>query len=93
MTTSETLPKQCAAILLSNECTVILIKNGQDGYHELRTMRTPADAIEFRDILNTAMTVSSPQREAMFAGSLFGFDCPAADPENYNVDGSIRLSA
>ena len=36
---------------------------------------------------NAKLGVSRAQEEAMKAGSMFGFQVPAADPRNYDADG------
>jgi hypothetical protein len=43
------------------------------------------------DKWNTAHGISKAESEAMLAGSLFGFDIPAADPANYDAAGNLSL--
>ena len=42
---------------------------------------------EAADALNDAMRVTKAQSAAMLAGSMFGWDVPAADPKNYDENG------
>lgn len=62
---------------------VIAVKRHESGYHPIHT-KSNADA------LNAAEGVSNAQREAMLAGSLFGWHCRAADPNNYDAAGNLR---
>ena len=39
--------------------------------------------------MNRKLGVSEAQAEAMKAGSMFGWDTPAADPKNYNENGFL----
>lgn len=68
----------CFAILPGTDDTVIGIKKGERGYYTTQGM-TPADVATF----NKKLGVSPAQREAMLAGSLFGFSAPGADPACY----------
>ena len=43
-----------------------------------------------RQILNQRIGVTRGMEEAMRGGSMFGFDKPIADPENYNEDGTMK---
>jgi hypothetical protein len=52
---------------------VIGVKRGESGYYPIWTHCTA-------DELNEAHGVTAAQREAMYAGSLFGWHTPAADP-------------
>ena len=45
------------------------------------------------DDLNATQGDTIQQREAMAAGSLFGFHTPAADPESYDEHGNVRPEA
>ena len=54
---------------------VIVITRGEPGYKPFPT-RQSADA------LNAQFNVSIAQREAMLAGSMFGYHVPAADPDH-----------
>lgn len=63
----------------------ILIKRGEKGYY-------PQDSLKHRnpDELNEILGVSKPQAEAMYAGSLFGWNVPASNPEMYDENGDFR---
>lgn len=39
---------------------------------------------------NRNLGVTKAQEAAMKAGSMFGFQVPAADPKNYDVDGKLK---
>ena len=81
------LPEQCYSILDSTG-EVIILQKGVDGYS---TTDIPAtDRISARQIVdhyNEKLGVTKAQEAAMKAGSMFGWDVPAADPKSYNEDG------
>lgn len=54
----------------------IMIKRRRSGYYVLET-RLTAEA------LNQAFGVTAEQAYAMLAGSMFGWDCPGANPATY----------
>lgn len=54
---------------------VIGVRRGEAGYYPIFT---PLSA----DELNAERNVTSAQREAMYNGSLFGWDTPSADPSH-----------
>lgn len=64
---------------------VIGVRRGESGYYPIFT---PLSAHE----LNEERNVSSAQREAMYNGSLFGWDTPSADPANPMVIKSAEIS-
>jgi len=82
------LPKMCYAM---NDVTkrLILIRRGEAVYHELQDdeslllAATPGVV----DRLNGTLGVTPAQREAMVAGSMFGWNVPAADPTRYDAEG------
>ena len=81
------LPEECYSVR-EETGEVILIKKGEDGYFPTDTRF--ADAEEARksaDKKNEALGVTKAQEQAMKAGSLFGWACPAADPKNYDENG------
>lgn len=70
-----------------------IIKRGESGYHLTdydRANRTNQDASQIVDNLNGRMKVSKAQAAAMYAGSLFSWNIPAADPRKYDEDGKLR---
>jgi hypothetical protein len=69
------LPKMCAAYLPSDN-SPIWIARGATGYW-------PAPADLDVNAFNTKHAISKAQVEAMFAGSMFGWHVPGADPLNY----------
>jgi hypothetical protein len=75
--TLKKLPRYCAAKDPVTGST-ILIERGVSGYW-------PAPDV-IVDSYNGARGVTPAQVEAMTAGSMFGWDCPAADPDTYAKD-------
>ena len=83
----DNLPEQCYSVLSGSD-EIIIIKRGEKGYFKTDIPVTDKD--EARSIVNeynTKLGVSKAQEEAMKAGSMFGFQVPAADPRNYDADG------
>lgn len=54
---------------------VIGVRRGESGYHPIFTRRTAEE-------LNAQHGVTPEQREAMYNGSLFGWDTPGANPSH-----------
>lgn len=83
----DNLPEQCYSVLSGSD-KIIIIKRGEKGYFKTDIPVTDKD--EARSIVNeynTKLGVSRSQEGAMKAGSMFGFQVPAADPRNYDADG------
>ncbi|MDD4495550.1 MAG: hypothetical protein PHV32_14635 [Eubacteriales bacterium] len=85
------LPNNCFAILPSSG-EAIFIVYGEKGYHPsgLSTNDKKLNR-QTVDLNNALMGVTRAQQEAMLAGSLFGWDKPAAKPWNYDQSGNPRL--
>ncbi len=83
----DNLPERCYSVLPSSG-EIIIIKRGEKGYFKADI--PAADKEEARSIVNeynAKLGVGRAQEEAMKAGSMFGFQVPAADPKNYDADG------
>ena len=82
------LPAQCFSVLPSSG-ELILLTRGENGYSPCYDFSTP-DARqnrEFADDCNVKNGVTKAQEAAMLAGSMFGWQTPAADPKNYDEQG------
>ncbi len=81
------LPELCYSNLLETGVVVIL-KRGETGYFPTKFPVTdPETAKELIMQCNRKLGVSPAQFEAMKAGSMFGFQAPVADPQNYDEQG------
>ena len=67
------LPEICYAEL-PGTTELILIKRGERGYYKADFKGDPS-------VLNARIGVSDEDAERMLAGSMFGWDCPAAQPD------------
>lgn len=59
---------------------VIMIKRGESNYYPVITKRSA-------DEMNRLVGVTKAQAQAMFIGSLFGWDVPGANPAVYDDHG------
>ncbi len=87
--TLKKLPERCFALDMMGG--VIMIKRGESGKYPLDKAYFSTQA--HVDTLNADLGVTVPQREAMLAGSMFGWEIPAADPDNYNEEGKFKREA
>lgn len=82
------LPEVCFSILPSTG-DVIIIKHGESGYYRSEySTEDKAFNREFANDRNANLGVSKAQVEAMLAGSMYGWDVPAADPKSYDENGT-----
>ena len=84
---NEKLPAFCMSTLRSDG-TLIVIKHKERGY-KISDISTE-DAAEnnyLAKYINKLMDVTPAQEAAMVAGSMFGWNVPAANPKNYDEDG------
>lgn len=81
------LPERCYAVLPSGD-EIIIVKKGESGYyHTDKYGHDRAEALAIVDECNESGGVSKAQAAAMLAGSMFGWEVPAADPKNYDEQG------
>ena len=83
------LPDHCFSV--SEETgEMIILKKGESGYcnSDLKSNdKALAKVIANRN--NSELGVTDTQVKCMIAGSMFGWDTPAADPKNYDIDGKL----
>lgn len=83
------LPERCYGTLPSSG-EIIIIARGEAGYYKTDFS---SDDKEFNkklvDEYNEKLGVTKAQAAAISAGSMFGWDCPAANPELYDENGAI----
>lgn len=87
------LPEMCYSVLESSG-ELIVIERGKPGY--LRTPKSSDFTYEnyiMADFYNDKLGVTKAQESAMFAGSLFGWHVPAANPEMYDASGKLKRQA
>lgn len=83
------LPEVCYSILPSTG-DVIIIKHGESGYYRCEySTEDKAFNREFANDRNANLGVSKAQVAAMLAGSMYGWDVPAADPKSYDENGTL----
>lgn len=82
------LPVQCFSVIPSSG-ELILITRGEKGYSPCYDFSSPdtQQNREFADDRNVKNGVTKAQEAAMLAGSMFGWQTPAADPKNYDEQG------
>ena len=83
----QSLPEKCFSALETTG-EIITVTKGEKGYTP--TGQYPQNGVfpkEAAAALNEAAGVTKAQEAAMVAGSMFGWDTPAADPKNYDAKG------
>lgn len=84
-------PVKCFAYVQSTD-QIAVITRGERGYRpagiKFDGPNNPAAKQEAVELLNDAMGVTKAHAAAMMAGSLFGWDCPAAHPRSYDANGN-----
>ena len=80
------LPERCFGVA---EATgeIIVLTRGEMGYRPAGARAEGVSLREAADAANEALGVTRAQAAAMLAGSLFGWDKPAADPKKYDQRG------
>ena len=86
------LPKKCFSTLPSNGKRILLWR-GQSGYDSFDSGVENRAAVRVEvDKDNARWGVTRAQEEAMLAGSMFGWDTPAAKPWRYDQDGRPKTT-
>lgn len=80
------LPDKCFSYLESTG-EMIVITKGEKGYTPTGVFPQDTSPREGATAANAANGVTKAQEAAMVAGSMFGWDTPAADPKNYDEEG------
>jgi len=80
------LPEKCFVYVESTN-EIGIVSKGEKGYIPLGQRPEGISVREGAALLNETQGVTKAQAEAMKAGSLFGWDAPAADPKNYDDAG------
>lgn len=85
------LPELCYVLLEHNAPgkRIAIISAGESGYYPTKLDDNPSLGVDqLRTVvshLNRRLGVTPAQAEAMFVGSLFGWDVPGADPDRYSA--------
>ena len=82
----KSLPEKCFNFLESSG-ELIVIEKGKQGYSPTGIYPQDSDVRAGVDAANEVNGVTKAQSAAMKAGSMFGWDKPAADPVNYDDQG------
>lgn len=69
----------------------VILKRGETGFYETDWPALHAEEVVTRK--NAALGVTPAQREAMKAGSLFGFHTAMADPDTYTPEAQAARKA
>lgn len=81
------LPERCY-VYVQTKNEVGLIQKAESGYYRTDMwIKGAEDGKQTVNELNEKLGVTKAQAEAMKAGSMFGWETPAADPKNYDADG------
>lgn len=80
------LPEKCFSTLESTG-EMIVITKGEKGYASTGIYPQSDSTKEGASALNAANGVTKAQEAAMVAGSMFGWETPAADSKNYDEQG------
>jgi len=80
------LPEKCFSVLPSTG-ELIYLSRGEKGYQPSKVSFTGEEGRSYANHMNQNSGVSKAQEAAMLAGSMFGWDKPAADPKNYDENG------
>ena len=87
----KSLPDSAYVYVESEDC-IGRITKGDAGYKITdygQNLKESAEKKFKADQLNKQSRITKAQIQAMIAGSMFGWDKPAADPKNYDAEGNL----
>lgn len=88
---SNNLPRFCYSYLRDSH-EIIRINCGESGYYKTDTIITSEEEAQaIVNKYNSKLGVTIAQRKAMEVGSMFGWNVPCADPNNYDADGNFNI--
>ena len=87
--------KDCCYTYIQTSNIIGIIHKGESGYYktdilESNGIKTHDEAQSFVDELNEKLNLTKGEVKAMEHGSMFGWETPAADPKNWNDDGTPK---
>lgn len=81
------LPGACYSVLPGTG-ELIIIKYGESRYYPaIGNSDDAVENIKIKDSYNEVLGITKAQEECMKVGSMFGWDVPGADPNNYDENG------
>lgn len=85
------LPELCYSVL-GTTGELIIIKRGESGYYltDLGT-KNKKENIELANYYNERCGITKLEEGCMKVGSMFGWDVPGADPNNYDENGRFIM--
>lgn len=89
---NERWPAYCYSVVKTTG-ELIVIHAKEDGYYPANNSTDDKEQNrKLVDLFNARLGITKAMEEAMYCGSLFGWNTPIAQPENYNEDGSLKLT-
>jgi hypothetical protein len=71
---------------------LIIIKRGESGYYRTDFgTKNKEENIELANYYNERCGITKLEENCMKAGSMFGWDVPGADPNNYDENGRFCM--
>lgn len=87
----KTLPEICYSVA-NTTGELIIIKNGESGYYRTDySTNNKEENIELKNFYNEGLGVTELEEKCMKVGSMFGWDVPGADPNNYDENGKFVM--
>lgn len=87
----KSLPDYSYVYVETEDC-IGRVQKGEMGYETTdygQNLTEPSEKKLKTEQLNKRSGITKVQADAMMAGSMFGWDKPAADPKNYDAEGKI----